>query len=106
MGGLGHDLEDSAIVAAVVSLADTLGLSAVAEGVETELQRECLVGLGCVQAQGYLFARPRDSADVGTALDQAASQAGLFGPIPAIPAIDPADRHHNEPRRERTQSAF
>ena len=56
--GLGRDLEDSAIVAAIVSLADTLGLTTIAEGVETELQRESLVGLGCTRAQGYLFAPP------------------------------------------------
>jgi len=69
VAGLGHDLEDSAIVAAVVSLADTLGLVAIAEGVETELQRDCLVGLGCVQAQGYLFARPRSAPEAEAALD-------------------------------------
>jgi EAL domain-containing protein (putative c-di-GMP-specific phosphodiesterase class I) len=59
--GLGKDLEDSAIVAAVISLADTLGLSTTAEGVETDLQRGYLVDLGCVRAQGYLFARPVDA---------------------------------------------
>ena len=56
--GLGNDPEDSAIVAAVVSLSDTLGLTTIAEGVETALQRDCLIGLGCSRAQGYLFARP------------------------------------------------
>jgi diguanylate cyclase (GGDEF)-like protein len=75
--GLGHDLEDSAIVAAVVSLADTLGLHAVAEGVETELQRDCLIGLGCVEAQGYLFARPRSAAEAEKALGSV--PAGVLG---------------------------
>ena len=70
VGGLGKDLEDSAIVAAVVSLADTLGFATIAEGVETELQRDCLVGLGCSRAQGYLFARPVAAADAETALDR------------------------------------
>ncbi len=63
VGGLGKDLEDSAIVAAVVNLADTLGFTTIAEGVETELQRDCLVGLGCSRAQGYLFARPVAAAE-------------------------------------------
>lgn len=46
------------IVRAVVTLAHALGLSATAEGVETQAQREALVALGCDLAQGYLFARP------------------------------------------------
>src|SRR6185503_18536839 len=71
--GLGRDLEDSAIVAAVVSLADTLGLTTIAEGVETGLQRDCLIGLGCSRAQGYLFARPVAAEDAARALDDAAA---------------------------------
>jgi diguanylate cyclase (GGDEF)-like protein/PAS domain S-box-containing protein len=70
--GLGDDLEDTAIVAAVVSLADTLGLTTIAEGVETVLQRDCLVSLGCARAQGYLYARPRSATDAARALDSAA----------------------------------
>lgn len=66
--GLGKDLEDSAVTAAVVSLADTLGLATVAEGVETELQRDCLLALGCERAQGYLFARPVPPTDAELAL--------------------------------------
>jgi diguanylate cyclase (GGDEF)-like protein len=69
--GLGKDLEDSAIVAAVVNLADTLGFATIAEGVETELQRDCLVGLGCARAQGFLFAKPATAAEAETALDRA-----------------------------------
>jgi diguanylate cyclase (GGDEF)-like protein/PAS domain S-box-containing protein len=56
--GLGPDPEDSAIVAAVVNLASTLDLQAVAEGVETADQLDALVRLGCDAAQGYWFARP------------------------------------------------
>jgi diguanylate cyclase (GGDEF)-like protein/PAS domain S-box-containing protein len=58
VGGLGRNPEDSAIVAAVVSLAHALGLSAVAEGVETEDQLERLRALGCDLGQGHYLARP------------------------------------------------
>ena len=52
------DAEDRAIVAAVVSLAHTLGMKAIAEGVETEEQLRELRSLGCDMAQGFLIARP------------------------------------------------
>jgi diguanylate cyclase (GGDEF)-like protein len=53
--GLGTDPDDSAIVAAVLSLAHALGLHVVAEGVESELQASQLTALGCPVAQGFLF---------------------------------------------------
>ena len=57
--GLGTESEDSAIVAAVVGLGHALGLTVVAEGVETELQLAELVALGCDRAQGFYFSRPQ-----------------------------------------------
>jgi diguanylate cyclase (GGDEF)-like protein len=52
------DAEDRAIVAAVVSLAHTLGMKAIAEGVETGEQLRELRALGCDMAQGFLIAKP------------------------------------------------
>lgn len=50
--------DDSAIVSAIVSLAKTLNLTVVAEGVETEAQRDHLQELGCDNAQGFFYSRP------------------------------------------------
>jgi Amt family ammonium transporter len=50
----------ASLVRTIVSLAQTLGLEAVAEGVETAAQAEILADLGCALAQGYHFARPMD----------------------------------------------
>jgi len=53
--GLGTDREDSAIVAAILSLAHAMGLHVIAEGVETPLQASELIALGCTVAQGFLW---------------------------------------------------
>ena len=55
---LADDPAAQAMVAGVVSLANSLGIDIVAEGVETEAQRDALAGLGCVLQQGFLFAHP------------------------------------------------
>ena len=62
--GLGEDPSDSAIVTAIITLAHTLGLSAVGEGVETQTQLDELRHLGCDMAQGFLMARPGTGHDV------------------------------------------
>ncbi|CAN5360834.1 bifunctional diguanylate cyclase/phosphodiesterase [soil metagenome] len=60
------DLETSAdaraVVDAVVRLSHALGLSVVAEGVETEGQRDILLGLECDELQGFFFARPMSAS--------------------------------------------
>ena len=52
-----------AIVQAVITLAEGLGARVVGEGIETDVQRDTLRGLGCVFGQGYLFARPLELDD-------------------------------------------
>ncbi len=58
VAGLGQDTDDMVIAAAVVVMAQALGLQVVAEGVETIEQLEVLRSMGCDHVQGYLFARP------------------------------------------------
>lgn len=52
---LGHDSTDKAIVESIIDLAHTLGMTVIAEGIETVTQLEALVELGCDQGQGFYF---------------------------------------------------
>jgi diguanylate cyclase (GGDEF)-like protein/PAS domain S-box-containing protein len=52
------DAEDAAIVRGIISLANSLGLRVVAEGVEYPAQLDFLLAAGCTEAQGYLLAKP------------------------------------------------
>jgi EAL domain-containing protein (putative c-di-GMP-specific phosphodiesterase class I) len=55
---LGRDDAALAVTRAILALAGSMHLHTVAEGVETVEQAELLTGLGCVELQGYLYAKP------------------------------------------------
>ena len=54
---------DIAIVRTVVELGHSLGMSVIAEGVETDAQRDCLKRLGCDRYQGFLYSKPVPEKD-------------------------------------------
>ena len=59
------DADDATITLAVISMAHSLGLQVIAEGVETEAQLAFLARHGCDQIQGYYFARPLAAEECG-----------------------------------------
>jgi EAL domain-containing protein (putative c-di-GMP-specific phosphodiesterase class I) len=73
VAGLPHDTYDTALVRAVLTIAEALELAVIAEGVETAAQARTLLRLGCHHAQGYHFYRPLTADAFGLAL--AASRA-------------------------------
>jgi diguanylate cyclase (GGDEF)-like protein len=61
---LGSRPDCAAVVGALASLASSLGMITTAEGVETEEQLEHLKNVGCAEAQGYVFCKPRPARDL------------------------------------------
>jgi diguanylate cyclase (GGDEF)-like protein len=79
-----EDHRAQAIVRSTIDLARNLGLTVVAEGIETEAVLSHLVGLGCDTGQGYLISRPQP-ADALTA-----SLKTGFAAVPALPGFNKA----------------
>jgi len=76
ISGLADDDRNSAIVAAVVMMATTLGLTAIAEGVETEAQAMQARALGCDISQGFFYTAPEPAAAMTERLGGDAVAAG------------------------------
>jgi diguanylate cyclase (GGDEF)-like protein len=69
---------EAPLIRAMIAMAHSLGLSIVAEGIETDRQRQYLAGLGCEQGQGYLFGRPLPAAGL----------ASLVASTPGPPSVE------------------
>ncbi len=78
-----HDDEGQALVRSIVDLGRTLGLVAVAEGIEGSGQASALIDAGCALGQGFHFARPMDAA----AIDELLARSG---PVASEAAEEPA----------------
>jgi diguanylate cyclase (GGDEF)-like protein len=67
---LGKESDCSVIIRAVMRLGSSLGMITTAEGVETEQQLDILRSEGCMQAQGYLFSRPKPASEIPAMLQK------------------------------------
>ncbi len=79
---LAHDPRDEAIIIAIITMAHSMGMKVVAEGVETEAQLAQLRRHGCDEAQGFLLARPMEAADCRAFLQRHASRQLDHPPAP------------------------
>lgn len=73
VSGLGSDRHDAAIVAAILAMADSLGLEVCAEGVETDAQRRLLEEAGCHIGQGHLYGKAVSAREATELLEALAS---------------------------------
>jgi EAL domain-containing protein (putative c-di-GMP-specific phosphodiesterase class I) len=62
--GIESDNKKLGVVKAIVALSNSLQLSCIAEGIETEAQKNCLQSLGCERFQGYFFSRPLPESEL------------------------------------------
>ncbi|MEA2460074.1 MAG: hypothetical protein QOH90_251 [Actinomycetota bacterium] len=87
--GLGRDPQSSSIAEAIVSLSHVLGLTATAEGVETQAQLDELRALGCDYAQGFHFAAPMDPDEIPKITKQGSADAGALDNVltPEFPKL-------------------
>ena len=90
---MANDASDAAIVTAVTSMAHTLGLEVVAEGVETAEQLLMLQQLGCAYGQGFHFARPLLPEDCIALLETASrAERGQEARVRALRLVPPQRR--------------
>lgn len=71
VSGVPESPQDAAVVEAVINLAHALGIEAIAEGIETDEQREALAELGCEFAQGFLWSPPRPARELSSVIGDA-----------------------------------
>ncbi|TDK23293.1 EAL domain-containing protein [Luteimonas aestuarii] len=89
IGDLTHDPEDAAITSTVITMAHSLGLNVVAEGVETEAQMRFLASHRCDEIQGFWLSQPLD-AHACLAFIRHWTPDRLPAPLPAAPLATPA----------------
>jgi len=96
---LDGSLPHQAVVRSIMVLARSLGLHAVAEGVETIAQRDSLHALGCNAMQGYLYAKPMPAGELAQWWKRFES---------AVPSNPPPTRHESGPSQagRRTRGDF
>lgn len=83
VAGVGSNANDTAIVRSILALGAELGLTVVAEGIETRAQQHALQRQGCTMGQGYLYGRPGPSFPPGDGGDDQTS-LGQARPLPRL----------------------
>ncbi len=83
VSGASSDPRDAALVMAIVNLAHTLGLRVIAEGIETESQRDFLRLMKCDEGQGYLLGRPAPAEMLDWTVEPKRNSSVIGNTVPA-----------------------
>ena len=86
VAGLPDNEYDVALISAVLTLAEALGFSVIAEGIENAAQAKMLVSLGCTKGQGYLYSHPLRADEFQAVLLAARVDVERVRPFDAAPA--------------------
>ncbi len=78
IANIGHDPTNRAIVVAIINLANILGLSVIAEGVESQSQCDEVIATGCEYSQGFYFAYPMPANEIGAMIG---TRLGVRAPL-------------------------
>jgi len=81
IGGISRDRKDEAIIAAMLNIADRLGLTVIAEGVETREQLEFLRANNCHAIQGYIFCKPQPPEEIEELLRRSNIESNVIEPV-------------------------
>jgi diguanylate cyclase (GGDEF)-like protein len=98
--------DDKAIASAIIGLGKALGVTIVAEGVETLGQQTFLRDHACDEMQGYLFSRPLPAEEMGALLQTFAAEAPPLQPFDMNRAGQPRVRGQNERGRRQRDRQF
>jgi len=85
--GIAVSTQRLALVEVIIRIAKTLELTVIAEGIESEVQRDLLVSMGCRYGQGYLLATPMPAEEAEELLRVG---HGLVPQLPSLPRLTPA----------------
>jgi diguanylate cyclase (GGDEF)-like protein/PAS domain S-box-containing protein len=76
VSGLPGESNDVAIVEAMLAISKSLGIGTIAEGIETKEQHDFLLRAGCVEGQGFLYARPLPASEIERLLRMPGARPG------------------------------